>query len=191
MVSGFWRGSALNRKLIRELLAMRGQAMAIALVIAGGVTMFVMYLSNFDSLRGTANAYYTRQRFADVFATLERAPVSLESRLRAIPGVRQVDTRVAVNVTLDVPGLTEPASGRLISVPADRRPQLNDLYLREGRWIEADRPDDVLANEAFCRAHGFGPGARIAGRQCERDRRPRRLRALRPAVHAARSRRDA
>jgi putative ABC transport system permease protein len=76
--------------------------------------------------------------------------------------VSQVETRVAENVTLDVPGLTEPASGRLMSISAAYRPRLNDLYLRQGRWIEADRPDEVLANEAFCRAHGFGPGARIA-----------------------------
>jgi putative ABC transport system permease protein len=161
MVSGLWHGSALNRKLLRDLLAMRGQAIAIALVIAGGVAMFVMYLSTFDSLRRTTTAYYTRQRFADVFASLERAPASLESRLRAIAGVAQVDTRIAVNVTLDVPGLTDPASGRLISIPADRRPRLNDLYLRQGRWIEPDRPDEVLASEAFCRAHGFRPGARV------------------------------
>jgi hypothetical protein len=44
--------SALNRKLLRDLLGMRGQAIAIALVIAAGVAMFVMYLSNFDSLQG-------------------------------------------------------------------------------------------------------------------------------------------
>jgi len=104
MVSNVWRSSALNRKLLRDLLAMRGQAMAIALVIAGGVSMFVMYFSNFDSLRRTTEAYYTRQRFADVFASLERAPASLESRLSAIPGVAQVETRVAENVMLDVPG---------------------------------------------------------------------------------------
>ncbi len=162
MVRGFWRGSALNRKLLRDLLAMRGQAIAIALVIAGGVSMFVMYFSNFDSLRRTTQAYYTRQRFADVFASLERAPSALESRLRAIPGVARVDARVVENVTLDVPGLAEPASGRLISISAAHRPPLNDLYLRQGRWIEPDRPDEVLANEAFCRAHHFEPGARIA-----------------------------
>jgi putative ABC transport system permease protein len=162
MVSSFWRGSALNRKLLRDLLAMRGQALAIALVIAGGVTMLVAYFSNFDSLRRTTQAYYTRQRFGDVFASLERAPASLESRLRAIPGVAQIETRVVENVTLDVPGLNEPASGRLVSLSAAHRPALNDLYLRQGRWIEPDRPDEVLANEAFCRAHHFEPGARIA-----------------------------
>ena len=47
------RVSALNRKLLRDLLAMKTQALAIAMVVAAGVTMFVMYLSVFSSLQET------------------------------------------------------------------------------------------------------------------------------------------
>jgi putative ABC transport system permease protein len=79
--------TALNRKLFRDLLGMKGQAAAIAMVVAAGISMFVMYLSNFDSLRRTQRAYYERQRFADVFASLKRAPMALEPRIAAIPGV--------------------------------------------------------------------------------------------------------
>ena len=49
---------ALDRKLLRDLWAMKGQSLAIASVIAAGVAMFVMYLSNFDSLQRTRAAYY-------------------------------------------------------------------------------------------------------------------------------------
>ncbi len=149
---------ALDRKLLRDLWEMRGQAIAIALVIASGVAMFTMYLSNFDSLRRTQRAYYERQRLADVFASLKRAPQSLEQRIAAIPGVADVDTRVVVGVTLDVPGLAEPARGRLVSIPATRRPRLDDVYLRSGRWIQPGRADEVLVSEAFCRAHHLQPG---------------------------------
>ncbi len=65
---------------------------------------------------------------------------------------------MSVDVTLDVPGLAEPASGRLLSIPAAGRPRLNDVYLRRGRFPEAGRSDEVLASEAFCNAHRFGPG---------------------------------
>ena len=44
------RISPLNRKLLRDLLAMKGQAFAIAMVVAAGVAMNVMYLSTFESL---------------------------------------------------------------------------------------------------------------------------------------------
>ncbi len=145
--------AALDRKLLRDLWEMRSQALAIGAVMAAGVVMFVTYLSNFDSLQRTVDTYYERQRFADVFAMLKRAPLSLEADLRAIPGVSLVDTRVVADVTLDVPGLREPATGRLISVPSRGRPLLNDVFLRAGRWPEPGRPDEVLASEVFTEAN--------------------------------------
>jgi len=153
---------ALDRKLLRDLWEMKGQALAIAAVIAAGVTMFVTYLSNFDSLERTLDSYYERQRFADVFASAERAPARLAARIEAIPGVVTVDTRVVAEVTLDVPGMPEPATGRLISMPPDGAAVLNTVSLRRGRWPEPSRPDEVVASEMFCEAHGFGPGSRLA-----------------------------
>jgi putative ABC transport system permease protein len=71
------RVAALDRKLLRDVWKMRGQAAAIALVVAAGVAMFVAYQSTFQSLRRTLDAYYDRQRFADVFASVKRAPQRL------------------------------------------------------------------------------------------------------------------
>ncbi|MCC7043518.1 MAG: ABC transporter permease [Acidobacteria bacterium] len=153
--------SALNRKLLRDLIAMRTQALAIALVIAAGIAMFVAYLSNFDSLERARDDYYRTQRFAEVFAYVRRAPDQLDARIRAIAGVEDVETRVVAEVVLDVPGLDEPATGRLVSVPADERPRLNDLFLRRGTWITPGRSDEVLVSEAFADAHGFRPGDRV------------------------------
>jgi putative ABC transport system permease protein len=154
--------SALNRKLIRDLWHMRSQAVAIAMVMAAGVAMYVAFLSNFDSLQRTLTAYYADQRFADVFVSLKRAPERLTTRIRAIEGVEVADTRVVVGVTLDVPGMEEPAAGLLVSVPADTRPALNDVFLRSGRWPELGRSEEVIASEAFCVEHGFEPGAEVA-----------------------------
>jgi putative ABC transport system permease protein len=156
------RLSPLNRKLLRDLWQMRGQALAIALVIGSGVAMFVMYHSTFDSLSRTQQAYYERHRFADVFAWLKRAPIRVEERLRDIPGVAEAATRVVANVTLDVPGLDEPATGRLVSIPGRERPALNDVFLRRGRWIDPTRPDEVLASETFALANHLAPGSRVA-----------------------------
>ena len=156
------RIGALDRKLCRDLWQMRGQSIAIASVIAAGVAMFVMYLANFESLQRTRSTYYQTARFADVFASLKRAPASLESRIRMLPGVEAVSTRVIADVTLDVPAMVEPATGRLISIPERGRPVLNDVYLRRGRWIDPERSDEVLVSEMFADAHRFGVGDRVA-----------------------------
>ena len=156
-----FRVSALNRKLLRDLAAMKGQAFAIAMVVAAGVSVYVMYLSNFASLQSTRAAYYSQQRFADVFASLKRAPERVASEIANLPNVSAIETRVVANVTLDLEQLDEPASGRLISIPVDRRPRVNDVFLRRGRWIEPGRRDEVLASEGFAVAHGLNPGDQV------------------------------
>src|SRR5690606_9700703 len=116
--------SALNRKLLRDLWWMRTQALAIALVIAAGIAMLVAYLANFDSLVRARDDFYSRQRFADVFASVRRAPEILVDRIRAIPRGEGVGTRVVAAVAPDAPGLAEPASRRLVSSPRAGRPGL-------------------------------------------------------------------
>jgi len=153
---------ALDRKLFRSLWQIKGQALAISLVIAAGVTIFIMYLSTFKSLRLIQQTYYDSYRFADVFASLKRAPLSLAERIRQIPGVSQVQTRVVVDATLDLEGFSEPVVGRLISIPDQRQPMLNDLFIRRGRYLEPARPDEVLVSEGFALAHHLEPGHAVA-----------------------------
>jgi putative ABC transport system permease protein len=153
--------SALNRKLLRDLLAMKGQAFAIAMVVAAGIAMYVMYQSTFASLSETRSTYYERHRFAQVFASLKRAPQRVASEIAAIPGVSAMETRVVSGVTLDLEDIDEPAGAQLVSIPADRRPRVNDLFLRRGRWIEANRPDEILASEGFVIANGLQPGDQV------------------------------
>jgi putative ABC transport system permease protein len=151
---------ALSRKLLRDLWHSRSQGLAIGLVIAAGVAMFVAYFSTFDSLRLAQQTYYDRFRFADVFVMLERAPLGIADDLAAIPGIAKVTTRVVVDVALDIPGMIEPATGRLISISAREQPILNEPFLRRGRRPVAT--DEVMASEGFALAHGFVPGDSVA-----------------------------
>lgn len=149
---------AINRKLIRDLWNIKGQVLAISLVIASAVCVYVMYLGAFDSLRLTQSAYYDQYRFADVFASLKRAPLYLEDRIRQIPGVADAELRVSASVTLDMEGMAEPAIARLVSIPARQRATLNDVFLRLGRYPDATRRNEILVNEGFALAHDLEPG---------------------------------
>jgi putative ABC transport system permease protein len=155
------RIAPLNRKLFRDLLAMKGQAFAIAMVVSAGIAMYVMYLSTFDSLQRTRDAYYETQRFGDVFASLKRAPLRVADQIAALPDVTAIEPRVTANVTIDLESLDEPATGRLVSIPSDRRPMVNDVFLRRGRWIDRNRPDEVLASEGFVIANKLELGDKV------------------------------
>jgi putative ABC transport system permease protein len=151
----------LDRKLVRDLKRMWAQALAIALVMAAGAATFVLSSGAYRSLDETRRAYYERYRFADVFATLRRAPKSLEEQILAIPGVAAAEVRISWLALLDVAGLEEPATGMVVSLP-DLVPQrLNLLHLRAGRLPEPERVDEVAINEAFALAHRLYPGATL------------------------------
>ena len=144
---------ALNRKLFRDLMHMRGQVFAIVLIVACGIACLVTMMSAYSSLKLTQLTYYDQYRFADVFVQLKRAPDRLIPRIADIPGVGTVQTRVVNDVTLSVDGLAAPATGRLISIPDRPTPMLNDLFIRTGRYPE--RGDEVLVSEVFAKANGL------------------------------------
>jgi putative ABC transport system permease protein len=144
---------ALQWKLRRDAWHYRSQIGAIALVMACGVAVFVSLRSMHGYLRERQAAYYADYHFAELFAQVRRAPLALVPRLRAIPGVEAVEPRVVSRVVLDVPGLDEPATGWLVSIPDRPRPMLNGLVLRSGRYPAPGRGDEVLVSEAFARAN--------------------------------------
>ena len=154
--------SALDRKLLRDLRSLWGQAIAISLVIASGVATFVNSQNTLKSLETTRSAYYERSSFAEVFSSVKRAPDSLKGRLAEIPGVARIETRIVEGVNLDLEGVNEPVVGRLISVPDTREPLLNKLYLRRGRWLTPGADDEVLASEKFADANTLQVGDRIS-----------------------------
>lgn len=153
---------AIDLKVWRDIVRLRGQMVAIVLVIACGVGVFVGMTAIMHTLGAARASYYAEQRFAHVFASCKRAPEVVSERLREIPGVLALQTRVVADVALDVEGLTEVATARLLSIPDHGRPEVNDLRLRSGRYPEFGHDAEVLASEAFMEAHGFPLGQTVA-----------------------------
>lgn len=153
--------SALDRKLLRDLWGMKGQALAIALVIAGGVSVHLVMAGTLASLEETRRAYYERYRFADVWAPVVRAPRSLIGEIRRIPGIQAAETRVRSSVLLDMPGMDEPATGEILSLPDAGEPAVNQIYLTRGRTPRPGRRDEVVVLESFADAHELEIGDTI------------------------------
>ncbi len=149
---------AINLKLLRDLWHMKGQALAIVMIIASGVALCVTQLSALETLRHERTSFYTEQRFAQVFANCVRAPAHTVQDIRSIPGVDVVEARVTLEVMLDLPLLREPATGRLVSIPDGRHSALNDLDIRKGRMPEPGASGEVVVIEMFANANGYKLG---------------------------------
>jgi putative ABC transport system permease protein len=152
----------LDRKLFRDLKRLWAQALAIALVVAGGAATLVAAVGSLRSLEQTRTAYYERYQFADVFAPLRRAPKSLANRIAEIPGVAAVEPRIAKLALLDLPNFREPATGQFISLPERGQPSLNRLYIRTGRLPAPGVPDEVVVSEGFAETHAYTLGSHFS-----------------------------
>jgi putative ABC transport system permease protein len=157
---------ALDRKLLRDLRSLWSQVLTIALVVASGMGGFIACLSAVDSLALARDDFYAEGRFADVFASLKRAPLALQERLAALPGVAQVDTRVEQLVRLELPGVVDPVLGQLIGLEARKPARLNRVFVKTGRLPSADASGspliEVALSAAFAEARGLAPGARLS-----------------------------
>ena len=170
------RISALDRKLLRDLRLMWSQVLTIALVVASGVGGFITSLSAVDSLALARDRFYASGHFADVFASVKRAPNALAATLLATPGVADVQTTIEQIVRIELPGVTDPVLGQLIGVDPQVPARMNRVTLRNGRGFEQGTEDaqgaqamrlseqaiPTLVSAAFADARGLRPGARIS-----------------------------
>ena len=129
---------ALDIKLWRDLQSLWAQVLTIALVVAIGVAGFVGMFSVHASLENARDHFYRDNRMADVFIRIQRAPLPLQARLLALPGVADIQLNVVHDAQLALPEAHAPVTGRFVGLDLARvqaqRQGLNVLTLRSGRW---------------------------------------------------------
>jgi putative ABC transport system permease protein len=156
---------ALDRKLLRDLRLMWSQALTIALVVASGIGGFITSLSAVESLALARDRFYAQGRFADVFASVKRAPNALEAVLREVPGVADVQTTIEHVVRIEIEGVADPIIGQLIGLDPRSPARMNRVSIRSGRALE-DTPASsdaipALVSAGFADARGLVPGSRL------------------------------
>jgi len=150
-----------DTKLWRNVSALRGQVITIALVVAAGVAVFVAAISTFYSLRAACNRFYAESRFPQIFVTLKRAPLSIVARLNEIPGVVSIEPRIVRDVIVDWPASSVPVSARMVSLSRAGDETLARLHMRAGIAPAAHDAQVATINEAFADGHGIQPGTKL------------------------------
>lgn len=143
----------LRRKLIRDLRRHKGQMSAIVLVLACGIATLAMSLGTMSGLRRATDDLYGDYGLADVFVGVSQVPSALARELRDLPGIESLQMRIVADVRVQVTGLADQATARLIGIAPVSDPRLNRLVLREGRHPDAARRGEILAGEAFFKAN--------------------------------------
>ena len=151
----------MNRKIhllvIRDIMARRFQFGALAIIIVLGIAIFVSMTVAFNNAERSYDRTYEATHFADFSVEVKAAPESVIDEVGALPNVEAVEGRVVVDTGLQVDE-DRLVQARLIGVPADRRPAVNDVIVESGRYFEADERAVVLPLDKFADFHDYASG---------------------------------
>jgi len=151
----------MNRKIhllvIRDIMARRFQFGALAIIIVLGIAIFVSMTVAFNNAERSYDRTYEATHFADFSVEVTQAPESAVEEVRRLPNVEAVEGRVVVDtgLRLDENRLVQ---ARLIGVPTDRRPAVNDVIVESGRYFEAGERAVVLPLDKFADFHDYESG---------------------------------
>ncbi len=132
-------GAILRSKLRRDLRTRRRQVIAVAATVFIGVGLFVIAWDMYNNLQSSYDLTYDRTNFADVWITGDD---DLASKVAALAGVDQIETRTSGNVPMRLGDGS--IQGRIQGIPIDTQPDINQLVIDHGTYLNQSDPTSVL-----------------------------------------------
>ena len=149
----------LTRKSLRELGRARAQTVALAAVLALGVTAFVAAVGAYRDLGASEARTFRELRFADAWFRLRPVPEALVAEIADRAGVDGASGRLVIDTGLPIAG-GDRVRARLIGTVAD--PTVNEVLVVDGR--PRSGPGEVLVERHFAERRDVRPGATLAPR---------------------------
>ncbi len=147
--------SALNRKLLRDLAARRGQLAAVAVTIFLGVALFAASYDAYQNLTASYDRLFVETHFADMQLAGAGAQ-DLRAKVDALDGVTATETRRVADVPLRIGSST--LLGRAVGMPSGGSPAIDGVIFLEGQALAPTEPNGVLVDRHLADAFGLTVG---------------------------------
>lgn len=150
----------LALKTWRDVLARKGQFIALIVLVALGIASYVGFVDAYRNLTVSADTAYEDLKMADFTVSVVSAPLGVVHKVLSVPGVHAAEGRLVVDTGMQI---TDDNQGtvRVIGVPAGRRPAVNDLLLEKGRYVASGEEAGGLLHTRFAQATGRGVGSHL------------------------------
>ena len=150
--------SILERKLRRDIGRRRMQFVAIVTTVVLGVALFGASFDAFQNLLASYDELFVRTRFAAV--TIEGGdPEAVAAAVRDEVGVDTIATRSTAEVPVEV--ADRRLIGRLVGMPSDGRPAVNDVLILEGDYLAPNDTGGVLVERHMADHFDVRPGDHV------------------------------
>ncbi|HZJ27641.1 MAG TPA: FtsX-like permease family protein [Acidimicrobiia bacterium] len=153
------RAPMLRTKLRRDMAASRWQFVAVAVTIFLGIMLYGATADAYNNLVASYHETYQDLKFADFWSTGGDA-TTFATEARALDGVAAVDTRTVVNPPIRVG--PDRFEGRVIGMPPEKQPSVNDVLIQHGRYLDSSDPDGVLVEQHMADTFSLSVGDSVS-----------------------------
>lgn len=151
--------NVLNRKLLRDMQRSGMQFLALILLCVLGTFLFAGIDGIAQMAAATTDRYFSENRLADFWVTLESADRGALASIRAIPGVEDACARFSLDMETTLPG--EPT----LNVTAYDGPiTLNVPIVEAGEALSVSDQRGCLVQAGFAEANGLRVGDKLTVR---------------------------
>ncbi|MFO8060946.1 MAG: ABC transporter permease [Bacillota bacterium] len=147
----------LDRRLVRTVARSRLQCVAVALIIAMGLTSYTLLVNTYRNMDHSMWEYYRQQAFPHIFARFAPQGPGHLQRLQEIPGIAEIEGRIVTDTRIDVGRDANPVL-RLISCTQDQK--LNLPLVHQG-VLPGSRDRQVALLARFAEANDLSVGDEI------------------------------
>jgi putative ABC transport system permease protein len=148
----------INLKLWRDIRQQKWQFTALVVVILVGVLSYGGMMGMIDDVEASLDHTLDELRFQDFVVTLqEPAPESVVQDVAGMDNVQAVTGRLVMDTGLDI-SEDNQARARLVGMPTSAQPEVNQLYIKDGRYLQEGDGLVAVVDHHLAEYYDYGPG---------------------------------
>ncbi|MBP2657143.1 MAG: hypothetical protein H6Q69_175 [Firmicutes bacterium] len=155
----------LWQRLIRAIKETAGQFIALAIIVALGVSNYYGMNMAISSLVQSQYDFYRETKSADYYFHVQRAPDTILKEIEKLPGIEQVTGRIQEEAKITVAGKPH-GTGRIVSFEPDYGNQINDFkkdagIVSEAAALMSESEIKAYLDSQYYTANDVLPGAKM------------------------------
>jgi putative ABC transport system permease protein len=161
----------LQLKVWRDIVRQRWQFLALVLIILLGVASYGSMMGMISDVIQSIERTLEELRFQDFVVTFDGpVPENVVEKIAGLDNVQAVTGRLVIDTGLHV-SEDNQAHARLIGMPVGVQPAVNQVYVKQGDYLQPGEGWGAVLDHHFAEAYGYEPGSVlhpiVEGRQVE------------------------
>jgi putative ABC transport system permease protein len=148
----------INLKVWRDIVRQKWQFGALILIILLGVTSYGAMIGMIDDVIKSIERTLDKLRFQEFVVSFDgTVPESVVQEVAGLDNVQAVTGRLVMDTGLYV-SEDNQAHARLVGMPVGDQPLVNQIHIKEGRYLQAGDGLVAVLEHHFADYYGYGPG---------------------------------